>query len=97
MFSRATKIECLDRLFKKTHCQDEFIEYLVDQGILNRDTINPNDREFDVLKVLHTALHEAVQKDKILLLDYKWQLLPIEQIRIQIITSRGSKDWLYGY
>lgn len=97
MFSRATKIECLDRLFKKTHCQDEFIEYLIEHKLLDKDAINPNDRDLDVLKVLHNALQKGVADDKILLLDYKWQLLPIEQIRLQIITSRGSKDWLYGY
>ncbi|NJO53353.1 MAG: hypothetical protein HC840_32530 [Leptolyngbyaceae cyanobacterium RM2_2_4] len=64
---------------------------------MNADTFHGLDRFEEKVKIIHNILEQAVKDEKILLLDYHWQLLPIHQIKIQIITTRAKRDFLYGY
>ena len=95
--SSKRELECLSTLFEKSLCEEEFTDFLVDNKIMKRETINLNDRSMDRLKTIYQHLKDAVKSEKILLLDFKWQLLPLHQIDIHIITERGERHFLYGY
>lgn len=95
--SSKRELECLKTLFEKTHCEDEFIDFLIEHKVLLKDSLRPDDRDDDRIRTIYHALKEAVKEEKILLLDFHWQLLPLHQIKLHIITNRGSRDFLYGY
>lgn len=91
------KVECLATYFKKTESMESFIEYLKDEKLYNEDTFHGLDRFDEKVRTIYNILEQGVKDEKILLLDYHWQILPIHQIKIQIITNRSKRDFLYGY
>jgi len=51
----------------------------------------------DVAKVLHTKLASLSKSNKLQLLEYEWVVLPVERMKITIITDRMSKEFSHGY
>lgn len=95
--SAKRKINCLQTYFEKTHSLESFIDYLHEEQIMEADGFHGLDRFEEKVRKIYQLLEDGVKSGKILLLDYNWQILPIHQIRIQIITNRSKRDFLYGY
>ena len=89
------KIEFLNRLFKLATCYDELIIFLKSEKLLSDFQLDELKNNSDKAKYLIELLEALKQKDKLLLLDYEWQLLPIERLKLTIITERVSKEFVY--
>lgn len=97
MATRKREIDCLTEYFDKSDGLDTFLDYLFDEKIMKPTDIPVNVRHAEKIRIIHESLHKALDENKIILLDFHWQLLPIYQIKISIITHYGTKDFLYGY
>lgn len=91
------EIECLARLFKLTNCYEDFVDHLLDEKILSADRITDLKLELNKPKFLYETLKEAEKEDKLLLLSFDWALLPVERIRVRLVTTRNSRDFTYHY
>jgi hypothetical protein len=48
-------------------------------------------------KDLQAKLSNLSKEGKLQLLEYEWNLLPVERIKISIVTDRVSKDFSYNF
>ena len=91
------EIDCITRLFKLTECYSELVEYLIEEKILLEGELTNLKLELNKPKFLHAILKQAEKEDKLLLLSFDWVLLPVERIRIRLITERSNKELTYKY
>jgi hypothetical protein len=98
MSNRASKqIQCLQRLDELVACHDEMLEFLQSENLLSREEGRAIRSSADVAKVIHTKLAELSSAQKLQLLEYSWEVLPVERIKITIVTDRMSKEFSYGF
>ena len=91
------EIECISRLFKLARCLEELVDFLMEEKILSESDLVNFKLELDKPKFLHTVMKQAVKDEKLILLSFDWVVLPVERIRIQLVTERNKKELTYKY
>ena len=91
------KVECIRRLFKKNYAYNEICEWLIEREYITELEMNSYSREQERAEFLYSILEKAETEKKFMLLTYDWQVLPIEQIKIHIVTQTEEKIFSYGY
>lgn len=89
------KIEFLNRLFKLAACYDEMLDFFKNEKLISDFQLDSLKNDSDKAKYIVEMLENLKQHDKLLLLDYEWQILPIERLKLTVITERVSKE--FGY
>lgn len=89
-------IKCLERLNDLTGAMSEILGFLLSEKLISREEIKGIMESSDRVKMTSAKLAALQSEDKLQLLEYEWQLLPIERIKITIITDRSSKEFTYG-
>ncbi len=97
MKTKEREIECIARLFKMADSYGELVEFLVEEKIMTNEVLANLKLELDKPRFLHTFLKQEEKDDKLLLLSFDWVVLPIERIRIRLVTERNSKEFAYRY
>jgi len=90
------EIQCIDRLFHLNPQLDEMLEFFLQEKIIEPSELPSLKREVKKSEYLYNAMQLAKQKEIITLLDFEWSVLPVERIKITIITTRSSKEFSYG-
>ena len=90
------KIEFLNRLFKLAACLEELIDFLRSEKLLTDHQLGTVKSESDKAKYLYGILEDLKQQDRLLLLDYEWQILPIERLKLVLVTDRVSKEFRFN-
>jgi hypothetical protein len=91
------KVEFLDRLLKLSFCYEDLIAFLYTEKVVSDFDLSTLKNKPDRSKLLVAILEEAKNKEKLLLLSYDWIVLPVERLKLTIITERMSKDFVYNY
>lgn len=89
------EIECLNRLHTLNPTFDDMFAFLFQENLISREYIKEAKASPDIGKVLQGKLTELSKESKFQLLEYEWTILPVERIKILIITDRNQKsfDW----
>ena len=96
--SRASKqIECLIRLDELVASYDSILEFMRAEDLISRDEVRAVLTSSEVPKAIQTRLDALSKTNKIQLLEYTWEVLPVERIKIVIITDRNNKEFSYNY
>ena len=90
------EIECIERLFKLNPQLDEMLEFMLQEKIIYPSELPYLKREVKKANYLYNALQLAKQRDIVTLLDFEWTILPIERIKITIVTTRSSREFSHG-
>lgn len=91
------KVEFLERLFKLASCMEELIEFLKEEKLMNDHQIQTIKSETEKSRLIYMVLENLRRDDKLLLLDYEWILLPVERLKLTIITERNRRDFNYNF
>ena len=94
--SQTRKIECLERLNKMTGGVDELFAFLKEEKLIDVETAKKIQQSSDRAKNLQIFLSELSKTDKIQMLEYEWQILPVERIKITMVTHRNSREFTYN-
>jgi len=98
MSSRASKeIECLARLDELTASYDGILEFLHSEDLISREDAKAVRSSSEIPKVIYTMLTSLSKTNKLQLLELEWVVLPVERVKLTIITDRMSKEFSYGY
>ena len=93
------KLKCLQRLTNKTNCEKEITEWLVSEKLLSvseEKSIYLN-KSISLINVeIHNVLSGLLREERVQLLDYTWNILPVEQIRITIVSDKEKREFTYG-
>jgi hypothetical protein len=90
------KIQCIMRYIDKIGYQ-EIAEYLLANKLAVPTDVAAAIHLQERAEFLYFALKKAETDEKLLLLDFEWQILPLEQIKITIISIREEKQFTYGF
>ena|ERR1035437_5550502 len=97
MSSRSSKeIECLARLDELTASYDGVLEFLHSEDLISREDAKAIRSSSEIPKMIHTRLATLSRTNKLQLLEYFWQVLPNELIKVTIVTDRVHKEFSYG-
>jgi hypothetical protein len=87
------EIECLQRLHALTPVYEELAAFLQQEYLLTQDELKVIRGSPDQAKRLYTKLVDLSQQRAIQLLEFQWEILPVERIRILIVTTTNQKEF----
>jgi hypothetical protein len=89
--SKKNEITCLTRLNDITGALSDLLSFLLSEKLIDREIIKEIMSSADQVRSAHSYLTQLNQVGKFQLLEYEWQVLPVERIKITIVTDRSSK------
>lgn len=92
---KSKEIECLKRLQELTSQIDDIVMFLKQEGLVDDNQIRSLKQSSDHPKEIQ-ALLKDLQSSKLQMLEYTWTVLPVENIRIHIVTDRNQKEFIFN-
>lgn len=96
MSKAVDEINCLKRLNERTHQLDDILMFLKQEEIIGDNEPRVVRQSADKEKELYKLLNSLKKTNKVQLLQYEWSILPVENIRIHIITDRNQREFTYN-
>ena len=97
MKSKLTKeIECLKRLQETTNQLDDILGFLKQEGLIDDSHVRSVKHSADHPKEIQFLLRNLQVTQKLQLLQYEWNVLPVENIVIFIISERNQREFVYN-
>jgi len=90
------EVECIQRLLDVALMVEEWMDFLLENKLLDSSGIPAFALERNKALYIHNVLTEGKKTEKVLLLDFEWQLLPVERIKVTIVTARNTKEFVYN-
>lgn len=90
-------VDCLKRLCKMSGCYAEIVQFLLDEKIIDQPTLIQLGMEYDKETSLCEILFKSSKQEKIQLLDFEWSILPVERIRLKIVTDMSTVEYTHNY
>jgi len=75
---------------------DEVVAFLLSERLLTEFQFSVLKQESDKAKYLCLHLEDLKKTEKLLLLDYEWVILPVERLKLTIVTERINKEFTYS-
>lgn len=94
--SVTNQINCLQRLQDTTGQLDEILQFLKLEGLVDDNQLKSVRLGADHAKEIQQILRHLQVTNKLQLLNYEWNVLPVENICISIITDRNQKDFTFN-
>ena len=95
--SSKREIDCLSRLQDRSGSIDEIIAFLVEGKLMDLEMAKKVKQSSDEAKEIHAYLKDLSRNDKIQLLEFSWVILPVEIIKIQLVTHRDNRQFTYNF
>jgi hypothetical protein len=93
-----TEVECIERYNHLTHGGlDEVLEFLLTEKAATPDEIKGVRSSSDMPKSLQSLIMRLKSEDRVQLVEYNWEILPIERIKIYFVTRMNSRTFTYNY
>lgn len=90
------QIDCLERLQSLTGQLEEILQFLKLEGLVDDNQMRSVKNSADHAKEVQLILRDLQVRQKLQLLEYEWSVLPVENIKITIITDRDSREFIYN-
>ncbi len=88
------EIECLKRLQQLSPVYDELVAFFVQEKLFSTEELKVLKESVEQARLLQAKMAALSTEDKIQLLEYEWTILPVERIKLSIVTSRGHREFL---
>jgi hypothetical protein len=86
------EVECLQRLHQLTPTYEELLQFLEQELLMTREELKAVRASPEQAKLLQARLALLSRDRKLQLLEYEWALLPVERIRITLVTNNTMKE-----
>lgn len=91
------RIECISRLINKEESYYNIVTWLAEQKIITIEEAKGPTREREKAEFIYHSLKSGEVSEKLMLVDYEWTILPLEQIKITCVTDSEKKEFTYGH
>lgn len=91
------EIECISRLQGLSLAIDDILGFLLSESMITKEQIKHLRSSADQAKMLHSYLLNLSKENRLQLLEYEWQVLPVERIKILLISDKNSKEFSYNF
>jgi hypothetical protein len=89
----ANQINCLQRLQDTTGQLEEILQFLKLEKLVDDNQLKSVKLSADHAKEVQQILRHLQVTSQLQLLVYEWNVLPVENILISIVTERNSKEF----
>lgn len=89
------EIECLNRLQATGVDYSDILDFLLLEKVVSAEDIRVFKQSADKGKGLQGWLARLSREEKLQLLEYEWVILPVERIKLTIVTARNSREFTY--
>ena len=89
------KIQCTKRLIQFA-ASEEIVSWMHDNKLIDIEKWKTADSNQLKAELIVTSLLKAADSDKLLLVDFEWSVLPIERIKITVVSEREKVEFAYG-
>jgi len=89
----ANQINCLQRLQDTTGQLEEILQFLKLEKLVDDNQLKSVRLSADHAKEVQQILRHLQVTNQLQLLVYEWNVLPVENILISIVTERNSKEF----
>lgn len=72
-------------------------DFIIEESIADKDVYVDAHNPTMVAEAIYISLRKALKEDRIMLVDYEWNILPKEQIRITVTTNELHKEFSIGF
>jgi len=76
---------------------DNILAFLQGESLASKEEIKTIRSSPDSAKAIWYLLAGLSAGGKLQLLEYEWQMLPVERIRIHIVTDRNNQEFTYNF
>lgn len=87
------EIECLKRLQELSPVYEELIAFFVQEYLISKDELKLLRMSPEQGKLLQAKLASLSEERKVQLLEFEWVVLPVERIKISIVTDSGFREF----
>ena len=84
------EVECLQHLHNHTPVFEEIIQFLGKEYLLTAEELKAIRTSPEKAKLLQGHLAHLSQNRTLQLLEYVWEILPVERIRITIVSNQNG-------
>lgn len=95
--SKIRQIECLSRLNKLENAVDQILEHLLSESLITKDVVKSIRSSSEPHKEVYMVLNNLSTEGKIQLLEYEWTVLPIERIKLTLVSNVSHKEFAYNF
>ena len=85
------------RLDELVASYDAILEFLLQEDLITRQESVAVRSSADIAKVIHTKLIVLSKTNRVQLIEYSWEVLPVERVKLFIVTDRASREFSYNY
>lgn len=96
MGNKANQILCLQRLQDTTGQLVDLLEFLKQELLVDDAQMKSVKQSSDHAKEIQAILKDLQVRNKLLLLEYEWNILPVENILITIVTERNQREFTFN-
>ena len=95
--SKTTKeINCLQRLQDTTGQLEDILQFLKLENLVDDGQLKTIHMAADHAKEVQAILRKLQSASKVQMLVIEWSVLPVENIRISIVTDRNHKEFIFN-
>lgn len=92
------KINCILRFMEKSESfYLDITDFLIEERLMKREELVNIDRPTEKAKFLVSKLENLLKTEIVMLVDWEWHILPIERIKLLIVTDSLQKEFTYGH
>lgn len=73
---------------------EELIQFLMQEYLLDKTELKVYREASDRAKLFQAKLATLSADRKIQLLEYEWTLLPVERLKVTLVTATGYKEFI---
>jgi hypothetical protein len=92
----ANQINCLQRLQDTTGQLEEILQFLKLEKLVDDNEMKSVKLSADHAKEIQQILARLQKAEKFQMLVYEWNILPVENILISIVTDRNSREFTFN-
>lgn len=96
MSTKSNKILCLQRLQDTTGQLADIVDFLKLEQLVDDNQIKSLKLSADHAKEIELILRDLQVKNKLQMLEYEWNVLPVENILITIVTERNQREFSFN-
>lgn len=97
MSNTRREIECIARLQSLGQSMDTVLDFLLNEGLATKDDLKKIKLSPEPAKEIQLLLSRLSTSGKLQLLEYEWIILPVERMKIHIVTDKSSEEFSFGY
>jgi hypothetical protein len=89
---------CILRFMQKDEAFfNNISEFLIDERLIKSEELVGLSSEDEKAKFLLHALEVIQETETVLLVDWEWQILPVEYLKLLIVCDNMQKEFAYGF